>query len=324
MGAWGQAAVAFVAMAAFGGCAFNPPDLTPAATAHLPAQVELAHVPFFPQAQYQCGPAALATALQSTGVPISPQELSAEVYLPGRKGSLQMELVAATRMRDRVPYQLPENLRAALEQVAAGRPVLVMQNLGLKTVPAWHFAVLIGYDLKARTLTLRSGTTQRLVVDAGRFMRTWDRAQRWALVVLQPGQLPANPDLDRYMAAAASLEAVGRLDAAEQAYHRAREYWPQSAWPPLGLANISYARGELRAAEGGYRAALALDPDNVVAHNNLAEILMQRGCVAQALAHMDRAAVLAVGTSLEPAVTAAARRLPAATSAETAASCPAP
>jgi tetratricopeptide (TPR) repeat protein len=304
-----HAAIVLVAITALCGCAARPPELTPDTVARLPAQVELAQVPFFPQEQYQCGPAALATVLQSAGVAVLPQELTPEVYLPGRKGSLQMELMAALRVRDRVPYQLPGNLPALLEQLAEGRAVLVMQNLGWKTAPVWHFAVLIGYDLNARTLILRSGTTQRLVVDAGRFMTTWDRAQRWALVALEPDQLPPNLDLDRYLAAAASLEAVGRLDAAAQAYARARERWPQSVWPPLGLANVSYKKGVLQAAEANYLAALALDPTNVVAHNNLAEILVDRGCVERAREHADRAAALARGTSLELAVNSTQQRV---------------
>lgn len=308
MSALRHAAIVWAAMAVLCGCTSYPTGLT-ATTSHLPAQVELTQVPFFTQQQYQCGPAALATVLQSAGVDVSPQDLAEDVYLPGRKGSLQMELLAATRVRDRVPYLLPEHLPAVLEQVAAGRPVLVMQNLGLKIAPAWHFAVLIGYDLTARTLILRSGTTQRLVVDMDRFIKTWARAQWWGLVVVEPGQLPQNPDLERYMTAAASLEAVGRLDAAAQAYIRARAQWPYSAWPTVGLANVSYRKGDLRSAEDGYVAALELDADNIIARNNLAEILAGRGCIAEARMHVARAAALAAGTPLESAVAATARGL---------------
>lgn len=316
-----HAAIAWAAIVVLGGCASYPTGLD-ANTSHLPVQVELAQVPFFAQQQYQCGPAALAMVLQSTGVSVAPQDLTEDVYLPGRKGSLQLELLAATRVRDRIPYLLAEHLPAALEQVAAGRPVLVMQNLGLKIVPAWHFAVLVGYDLEARTLILRSGMTQRLVIGMDRFVRTWARAQHWGFVVLEPDRLPENPDLERYMSAAASLEAVGRLEAAARAYTNARAQWPLSAWPAVGLANVSYRKDDLRAAEDGYVAALALDADNIVAHNNLAEILASRGCVAAARVHVARAAALAAGTALESAVAATAQVVDAAASADDDAACP--
>jgi tetratricopeptide (TPR) repeat protein len=315
-----RTAIACAAVAVLCGCASGRQQSEPAAS--LPAQAELTQVPFFAQDRYQCGPAALATVLQSTGVAVTPQELTSEVYLPGRKGALQLELVAAARARDRLAYLVTADLAALLEQVAAGRPVLVLQNLGIKALPIWHFAVVVGYDLNARTMILRSGTTERLVTGTQRFMRTWDRGERWALVVLEPGQLPVNPDLDRYLRAAASLEATGRLDAAEQAYSRAREHWPRSAWPALGIANINYKRGELAAAESGYAAALELDPKSIVAHNNLAEILATRGCSDQARAHIEQAAALAQGTTLEPVVIATKRQIDGAAAEQAVTACP--
>lgn len=307
---------------ALAGCTLNPPRFPAEETAGLPPQVELTQVPFFPQKQYQCGPAALATVLRNSGAEGAPDELANEVYLPGRKGSLQVELVAAARMRDRMAYEIAKDLPSLLREVAAGSPVLVMQNLGVQPIPIWHYAVVVGYDLDAGTLVLRSGTTERRVMGMRRFMSTWNRAQRWGVVVLEPGQLPAGPQLDRYVAAAAGLEAVGRLEAAGQAYARAREQWPESAWPQLGLANVSYRRGDREAAEGGYLATLALDPRNVVAHNNLAEILSDRGCVAQARVHVEQAAALAKGAALEAAVAATAQHVAGATTADTAVSCP--
>ena len=306
---WRGIAILLIAIATLSACALTRSELTPAATAHLPARVELAQVPFFAQDDYQCGPAALATVLQSAGHDTTPDALTEEVFLPGRKGSLGVELLAATRMRNRVPYLLPETPVALLEELAAGRPVLVMQNLGLERLPAWHFAVLVGYDLDEQTMILRSGTAQRLVVGERRFMRTWERARRWAVVVLEPDRLPANPQLDRYIQAVASLEAVGKLDAAEQAYTRAHEHWPQSAWPVLGLANVRYAQGQLDAADEAYRIALRIDPNDIVAHNNLAEILLRRGCTAQARKHVEHARIHAKGGALEAAVNKTARRV---------------
>ena len=65
--------------------------------------VELSRTPFFPQTRYHCGPAALATVLDGSGVDVKPDQLSASVYLPGKKGSLQIEMVAATRRYGRLP-----------------------------------------------------------------------------------------------------------------------------------------------------------------------------------------------------------------------------
>ncbi len=297
----GAIATLTLAIVALSACATRPAELDSHTTAHLPRQVELAETPFHPQDEYQCGPAALATVLQSTNVAVSPDELTPEVFLPARKGSLALELIAATRSRERLAYPLDPSPLSLIEQIAAGRPVLVMQNLALRIAPTWHFAVVIGYDLDERTFTLRSGTTERLVMSERGFLRTWDLADRWALVVLEPGQLPANPDLHKYMTAAAQLEATGRLDAATRAYARAHEHWPASPWPALGIANITHARGDLESAEKAYRTALSIEPHHVVANNNLAELLFKRRCLDEALSHAQRAVANAIGTPLEEA-----------------------
>jgi hypothetical protein len=60
-----------------------------------------------------------------------------------------------------------------------------------------------------------------------------------ARVALKPGDLPARPDLDRYMTAAAGFEVVGRPDDARLAYQAALRHWPDAALPRLGLANLA-------------------------------------------------------------------------------------
>ncbi len=298
-----------IAIVALSGCATQPSDLTPESTATLPRRVELADIPFFPQDQYQCGPAALATVLANAGIDVTPEVLTSEVYLPGKRGSLAVELIAATRSRGMLAYAIDPSLLAVLRELAAGRPVLVMQNLGAKIAPVWHFAVVAGYDLDAGTLLLRSGTTERLVMNQRKFLRTWKLAEHWAIVVLEPDQLPTSPNLERYVAAAAGLETIGRLRAAEQAYTQAQRHWPESVWPVLGLANVDLRKGDKQSAELGYRRVLTMDPDSVVANNNLAELLHARGCVDSARRYVQHAAMKAAGTSLEPAVAETARRI---------------
>lgn len=160
--------------------------LLPPQSERLPERIELVDVPFYPQEDYQCGPAALATVLVHRGVTTSPEALVPKVYLPERRGGLKLELVAAARQSGMLVYPLQPSLDALLAQVAAGNPVLVMQNLGLDWYPQWHFAVVVGYDRAKDELVLRSATTRRWVTDLRSFDRTWARAERWAVVTLPP------------------------------------------------------------------------------------------------------------------------------------------
>ena len=58
-------------------------------------------------------------------------------------------------------YPLRDSLADLLREVAHGNPVIVFQNLGTRWLPRWHFAVVVGYDLQASKVILRSGTTER-------------------------------------------------------------------------------------------------------------------------------------------------------------------
>jgi tetratricopeptide (TPR) repeat protein len=264
------------------GCAGRTPLVDQPGMAGPASAVELTDAPFFPQLEYQCGPAALATVLSYSGAPVQPAELVPIVQLPARRGSLQTELVAAARRYGRVPYQLPPRPAALLAELEARRPVLVLQNLGLRSLPVWHYAVVVGYDPQRRVLVLRSGTEPRLELSLHDFLATWRRADHWGLVLLQPGELPASDDLNGLVRAAAGLEAVGQPAAARQSYRAALRRWPDAANAWFGEANASYALGEPAAAEQAYRRVLALAPEHAAAYNNLAQLLAERGCRAAA------------------------------------------
>jgi hypothetical protein len=284
------------------GCVSRGPAMPSAAEAGVPVRLELEQTPFFPQVEYECGPAALATVLAASGLRVVPDDIAPEVYLPGRRGSLQPELLASARRRGRLPYVLPGSLETVVQQVAAGFPVLVLQKLGAGPWPGWHYAVVVGYDLDSGNLQLRSGTDRRLEMSAHRFMMSWDRAERWAVVVLRPGELPASAQPGRYMEAAASLESVGEVDAARDAYLAAAGRWPQDPLTRIALGNVALARGELEAAERAYAEAVHLDRQNVPARNNLAEVLLRRGCPTAARAEIEAAARLAAGGPYATAV----------------------
>lgn len=242
--------------------------------ASLTPHVELTSVAFFPQEDHQCGPAALATVLNAAGAAVTPEELVAQVYLPARQGSLQLELLAATRRHARVPYVLEPQLDSVLHEVAAGHPVLVLQNLGLSWLPVWHYAVVVGFDLAQRELILRSGRESRALLGFAKFERSWALAQHWALVITPLEQLPMTADETRYLSAVADLEAQQQLAAAALAYTAASARWPGSVAARFGLGNSHYGLGQFTQAEREYRELLAQHPTLGVVWNNLAMSLI--------------------------------------------------
>lgn len=257
----------------------------------LPERAELTSVPFYPQERYQCGPAALATTLVYSGVGTSPEALVSQVYLPEREGSLQTEMLAAARRHGMLAYRLAPQLEDLLHEVAAGTPVIVLQNLALAFVPRWHYAVVIGYDRTSEEIILRSGTTRRLVMTLSNFERTWARSQYWAMVALPPERLPASAAEDAYVAAAVALERAS-ANAALRAYATALTRWPRNLVARIGSGNLAYAMKDFAAAEAAYRQAAHDHPQSADAWNNLAQTLLEVGRKNEALAAAQRAVAL--------------------------------
>jgi len=286
------AGVFILAVALLGGCAAPQISaLIAQPPAGLPAAAEIASVPFFAQEDYQCGPASLAAVLQHAGREATPASLVPQVYVPARKGSLQAEMLAATRRHGLVAYELAPRLEALLREIAAGTPVLVLQNLALDWAPQWHYAVAIGYDLPQRSLVLRSGVTRRLAMSLDTFEHTWARSGHWALLALPPERLPETAAELPYLAAVAALERVAPA-AARRGYEAALAHWPDSLTAEIGLGNSSYALRDLAGAAAAYLRATLRHPGSADAWNNLAQTLIELGSRDAALAAARRAVAL--------------------------------
>lgn len=280
--------LALGALALLAGCALPSLEKSGLASVQRQPAFELAQTPFFPQEDHQCGPAALATVLAASGATVDPETLVGQVYLPGREGSLQAELVAAARRHGRLAVRLAPSTEALLATVADGHPVLMLQNLGLPQAAAWHYAVLIGWDAPANRFILRSGREPRERLSSARFLQTWGLAERWAVVVVDPA-LPPPPSVSaaEWIAAAAPAEASGQAALAAQAYASAVQRWPTEPLAWIALANRRYADRDLPAAEQALARAVELDPQPA-ALNNLSQVRLERGCHEAARQTLER------------------------------------
>ena len=273
------------------GCAGLQRGDWPQGLAGIPAQCEIASVPFFPQDEYQCGPAALAMVLAWSGLAVEPADLTEKVYTASLKGSLQPAMIAGARRSGRLAYVI-SGTESLIREIAAGHPVIVLQNLGLSWIPVWHYAVAVGYDTPRDDVMLHSGLNARQRLSMPVFQNTWARAEDWGLLVLNPGALPATAVEGKFVEAVIGLEKAKQPAAAVDAYRAALSRWPHNLAAMMGLGNSYYALGDLNNSEAAFRQATAAHPREGAAFNNLAHALLAQGRREDALAAAQKAVAL--------------------------------
>jgi hypothetical protein len=96
VGGWATGLILIILLFSSSGCSLWRTDKF-----SLPAdqseEILLDVVPFFQQETYQCGPSSLAMVLAWTGLELTPNELTVDVFTPNLHGSLQPSLISAAR-----------------------------------------------------------------------------------------------------------------------------------------------------------------------------------------------------------------------------------
>lgn len=269
-----------------------------AAITGLPARAELSEVKFFAQDAYQCGPASLAMLMHHDKVEATPEQLKAFLYLPDKQGSLQVEMLATSRHYGLLAYVLRPELQDVLTEVAAGNPVIVLQNLGLNWYPLWHYAVAIGYNLNQEELILRSGSNERLVMPFTTFEHTWARSNYWAMLALPSERLPQTALPENLIPSIAALEFTSPKTNTWPAYTASMQRWPNNLLVSIAAGNHAYNHGKLALAEQIFLQLTQAHPDSAAAFNNLAQTQSDQGKYKSALENIHRA--LEIGGPLLP------------------------
>jgi ABC-type bacteriocin/lantibiotic exporter with double-glycine peptidase domain len=150
-------------------------------TSETPLYVE--GVPFYPQKEYQCGPASLAAVLNYWGQNVTPEEIAQAIYLPRLKGSLNIDLwryAAAQGFDARMKEGSLEELQVHL---ARNQPVIAFLNLGFSFFPVGHFLVVVGLDPDQQAVIAYSGAEKNKRIPFREFLSDWKKTQYWYLII---------------------------------------------------------------------------------------------------------------------------------------------
>ena len=260
--------------------------------ANLTPQTELTQVPFYAQTEYQCGPATLAMVLNHQEVDASLEQLIPQVFLPGREGSVQPEMLATVRRYEQLAFPIRGTMDALLSHLEAGDPVVVMQNLALPAFPMWHYAVAIGFDLPNETLILRSGEIERHTMSFSRFDATWARTGRWGFVVSEPGTLPEGVTARNALEAISAFEEQHGSAASLSSWQAFAERYPTNPLGKFALGNALYAAEQPDAALQAFESATQFDSAMGAAWLNVALVRLQQEDTTGAHEALSQAAAL--------------------------------
>lgn len=234
----------------------------------LPRSSEIKSVPFINQTENYCGPATLTMAMQWAGKSVTVDQIAPEVFTPGKKGTLQTDLISASRRQGMMAIPI-KGMRPLLEEVAAGHPVIVLENLGFGWFPRWHYSIVYGYDLQEQQLIMHSGDKANTRKFMNRFERGAQLADYWGLVVLPPGKLSASGSALDHLRAAAGLEQANRIEEADIAYTQILTRWPNHLAALIGIGNVSFKKKNFSRAVTHLKTAVKLYPDSEQARHNL-------------------------------------------------------
>jgi len=259
--------VAMMCAALAAGCAAQPDRQ--AEESSRPPEALASGVPFHPQAGFRCGPAAMASMLGWSGIAVAPEALEGRFYGDSPDPRTRLEETAATYGRLAYPVAGTEQM---LTELAAGHPVLILENLGVASQPLWNCTVAVGYQDGGAIVLVNSGAQSARPKPRRLLERLWAETDDWGLVVLRPGEMPATASEAGMVAASRGLAQAGRTWEAVLAFDAVLSQWPNDADALMGLGAGLYLLGDARGAADAYRSAATAAKDPAPALDALAHV----------------------------------------------------
>ena len=254
--------------------------LTGCATARFNAPAPA--VPFIAQKPNYCGPAALAMLANYYGHKLTQDEIASAIYFPEIAGTLTADLADYARRYNLWTRQYTGSTADLHQKLAAGVPVIVLGKIGACD----HFFIVLGFDDFAQTLLVHSDARPYLTIRQDDFLRWWNRAGRWTLLVRPPDRVNWLPSAAEHNDLGVFLEHTGNLAAAAGNYRAATEQEPANSYYQMNLGNALLKQKLFAEAAAAYGRAVQLDAGNADALNNLAWAYHELG------ANLDEAAAL--------------------------------
>jgi predicted double-glycine peptidase len=139
------------------------------------------NIPFFPQEDYQCGPASLAGVLNYWGISVTPDDIAKEIFSESARGTLNIDMILYAQSKGLNALQYKGNLEDLKKNIESDYPVIVLVDYGFSIYQVNHFMVVIGYN--NRGLIVNSGKDKEKIISEEDFLHIWKRTNYWMLLM---------------------------------------------------------------------------------------------------------------------------------------------
>ncbi|MDA8214347.1 MAG: C39 family peptidase [Nitrospiraceae bacterium] len=140
-------------------------------------------VPFYPQEDYQCGPASLAGVLNYRGVSVTPDDVAKDIYSESARGTLNIDMLLYVNKKGLYALQYAGNWDDIKKKINNKYPLIVLVDYGFSVYQADHFMVIVGYNDDG--VVVNSGKTEHMFIDKEKFLKAWKRTNYWTLLIKQ-------------------------------------------------------------------------------------------------------------------------------------------
>ncbi len=141
-------------------------------------------VPFYPQEEYYCGPASLASVMNYWGHMATQEEIAREVYIPKLKGTIGTDLAIYAEKNGFKADIKTGDIEVIKGYISQDHPVIAFLDLGIGPYSVGHYMVVVGYNDIEGKIIAHSGREENKVYAYTSFLRSWKRTGYWMLVLL--------------------------------------------------------------------------------------------------------------------------------------------
>jgi ABC-type bacteriocin/lantibiotic exporter with double-glycine peptidase domain len=142
------------------------------------------NVPFIPQEESRCGPAALTMALNYWGAKVSEEEVASETYLPALRGSLISDLRTFAERKGFRATSYSSSLDDLRYHISKNEPLILLLDLGRGYYQKPHYILAVGFHEGRGVLIAHSGRNGNQVIPYDKLISQWSKMNYLALLVV--------------------------------------------------------------------------------------------------------------------------------------------